>query len=104
VEPRHAPADAPAHGRSDRVPRPRRLPHGGGGQHFKLRQVVVKPLRDTKLAAVEARRYGCMRCGRTFRVYPGGVSPAQTAARLRGLGVLLYLLGRSYGAVAPFVK
>jgi hypothetical protein len=79
---------------------PRVCPHGCGGQHFKLRQAVAKPLRDTKLAAVEARRYGCVRCGRTFRVYPVGVGHAQTSARLRGLGVLLYLLGLSYGAVA----
>ena len=73
---------------------------GCGGRHFKLRQVVTKPLRDTKLDAVAAHRYGCVRCGRTFRVYPPGVSRAQTSARLRGLGVLLYLLGLSYGAVA----
>jgi hypothetical protein len=79
---------------------PQVCPHGCGGQHFKLRQVVAKPLRDTKLATVAARRYGCVRCGRTFRVYPPGVGHAQTSARLRGLGVLLYLLGLSYGAVA----
>jgi hypothetical protein len=79
---------------------PRACPHACGGQHFKLRQVVAKPLRDTKLAAVVAHRYGCVRCGRTFRVYPAGVSHAQTSARLRGLGVMLYLLGLSYGAVA----
>jgi hypothetical protein len=79
---------------------PQTCPHGCGGQHFKLRQVVAKPLRDTKLAAVVAHRYGCVRCGRTFRVYPPGVGHAQTSARLRGLGVLLYLLGLSYGAVA----
>jgi hypothetical protein len=82
------------------VPEPHTCPHGCGGQHFKRRQVVSKPLRDTKLAAVVAHRYGCVRCGRTFRVYPPGVSQAQTSARLRGLGVLLYLLGLSYGAVA----
>ena len=82
------------------VPVPPTCPHGCGGQHFKLRQVVAKPLRDTKLAVVEAHRYGCVRCGRTFRVYPPGVSHAQTSTRLRGLGVLLYLLGLSYGAVA----
>lgn len=82
------------------LPAPQRCPHGCGGQHFKLRQVVAKPLRDTKLAAVVAHRYGCVRCGRTFRVYPPGVSHAQTSARLRGLGVFLYTLGLSYGAVA----
>ena len=79
---------------------PQICPHGGGGQHVKLRQVVTKPVRDTKLAVVEARRSGCVRCGRTFRVYPPGVSHAQTSTRLRGLGVLLYLLGLSDGAVA----
>ena len=81
-------------------PVPQACPHGCGGRHFKLRQVVTKPLRDTKLAAVVAHRYGCLRCGRTFRVYPPGVSHAQTSARLRGLAVLLYVLGLSYGAVA----
>jgi hypothetical protein len=79
---------------------PPTCPHGWGGQHLKLRQVVAKPLRDTELAAVGARRSGCVRCGRTFRVDPPGVGPAQTSARLRGLGVLLYLLGLGYGAVA----
>jgi transposase-like protein len=47
-----------------------------------------------------ARRYGCRRCGRTFRVYPLGVNQDQTSKRLKGLAVLLYLLGLSYGAVA----
>lgn len=75
-------------------------PHGCGGTYFKLRQVVTKPLRDTKLAEVEARRYDCLRCGRTFRVYPRGVSSYPTSSRLRGLGVMLYLLGLSYGAAA----
>ena len=82
------------------IPVPQTCPRGCGGQHFKRRQVVAKPLRDTTLAAVVSHRYGCLRCGRTFRVYPAGVSQAQTSARLRGLGVLLYLLGLSYGAVA----
>jgi hypothetical protein len=83
------------------VPTPTVCPYAGcGGQHFKRRQAVTKPLRDTKLDAVAAHRYGCVRCGRTFRAYPPGVSRAQTSARLRGLGVLLYLLGLSYGAAA----
>lgn len=82
------------------IPLPTACPHGCGGEHFKRRQVVVKPLRDTELAAVEARRYGGVRCGCAFRVYPGGVSHAQTSTRRRGLGVLLSRLGLSYGAVA----
>ena len=72
---------------------------GCGGRHFQLRQHVPKPLRDTQLTAVTARRYGCLRCGHTFRVYPPGASGALTSSRLRGLAVLLYLLGLSYGAV-----
>ena len=73
---------------------------GCGGTHFKLRQDWRKPLRDTLLTEVVAHRYQCLRCGRTFRVYPTGVSHAQVSARLKGLSVLLYLLGLSYGAVA----
>jgi len=82
------------------LPEPQQCPYGCGGQHFQHRQTVPKPLRDTKLEQVEAHRYGCLRCGRTFRVYPPGVSIAQTSTRLRGLGILLYLLGLSYGAAA----
>lgn len=70
------------------------------GTRFHMRQEWPKPLRDTLLPAVIARRYECLRCGHTFRIYPTGVSKAQTSARLRGLGVLLYVLGMSYGAVS----
>lgn len=82
------------------IPAPQACPHGCGGQHVKLRQVVAKPLRDTKLAAVVAHRDDCVRCGRTFRVHPLGVSHAQISTRLRGVGVLLSLVGLRYGAVA----
>jgi transposase-like protein len=74
--------------------------HGCGGQHLRLHQVVRKPLRDTRYLEVEAYRYQCLRCGRTFRVYPKGVTGAQTSLRVKGLAVLLYLLGLSYGAVS----
>lgn len=73
---------------------------GCGGQHFRLHQVVEKPLRDTRYPEVEAHRYECLRCRRTFRVYPKGVTQAQLSLRVKGLGVLLYLLGLSYGAVS----
>lgn len=71
-----------------------------GGEHLQLHQVVVKPVRDTVFEQVLAHRYRCLRCGRTFRVYPTGVNHAPTSLRLKGLAVLLYLLGLSYGAVA----
>lgn len=73
---------------------------GCGGRRFQLHQVVEKPLRDTRYPTVEAQRHECLRCGRTFRVYPRGVSRAQTSLRVKGLAVLLYLLGLSYGAVS----
>lgn len=73
---------------------------GCGGQHVQLHQVVVKPLRDTRYPEVEAHRHECLRCRRTFRVYPKGVTKAQISLRVKGLGVLLYLLGLSYGAVS----
>jgi transposase-like protein len=73
---------------------------GCGGRHFEFHQAVPKPLRDTRYPEVEAHRYKCLRCKRTFRVYPKGVSRAHISLRVKGLSVLLYLLGLSYGAVS----
>ena len=82
-------------------PEPARCPYPGcDGRHVQLRQAVRRPLRDTVLSEVVARRYGCLRCGRTFRVYPVGVGHDQTSARLKGVAVMSYVLGMSYGAVA----
>ncbi len=81
------------------------IPNGCPRSDCGCRQVVVhqpvdKPLRDLQFDRVTAERYRCVRCGHTFRVYPPGVSAAQTSARLRGIAVMLYLLGLSYGAVS----
>src|SRR5438067_8138531 len=73
---------------------------GCGGRTFHLRQEVTKPLRDTVYQEVQAHRYQCLRCKRTFRVYPEGTTSAQTSQRVKGLAVMLYLLGLSYGAVS----
>jgi transposase-like protein len=70
------------------------------GKHFQFLQAVEKPLQDTRYSAVEAHRHECLRCHRTFRVYPRGVSRAQKSLRVKGLAVMLYLLGLSYGAVS----
>src|SRR5215211_7645467 len=70
------------------------------GRHVQHWQTVSKPLRDTQVCEVQAHRYRCVRCGRTFRVYPVGVSHDQTSARLKGVAVMFYVLGMSYGAVA----
>jgi len=69
------------------------------GNHFQLHQEVNKALRDGAYNAVRVRRYQCFRCGHTFRVYPQGVSCAQVSMRVKGMAVMLYLLGLSYGAV-----
>ena len=44
-------------------------------------------------------RCKCGECGYTFRVYPQGVGRQQIFNRVNGLGVMLYLLGLSYGVV-----
>jgi transposase-like protein len=73
---------------------------GCQGKQFEHHQEVVKPLKDTKHEVVTAHRYRCLRCKQTFRVYPQGVTHAQTSQRVKGMAVLLYLLGLSYGAVS----
>jgi len=85
----------------DELEVPKACPRAGcGGKHLELHQTVVKPLKDTGYQSVFAQRYRCVRCGRTFRVYPRGVTHDQTSQRVKGLGVFLYLLGLSYGAVS----
>ena len=44
-------------------------PHGRKGE--------AKAVRDTDHEEVKARRYKCVACGRTFRVYPAGVSQGE---------------------------
>ena len=82
-------------------PEPAGCPYAGcGSRHVQFRQAAKKPLRDPFVGEVVAHRYRCPRCGRTFRVYPVGVSHDQTSARLKGLAVLFSVLGMSDGAVA----
>ena len=69
-------------------------------RHFEHHQEVDKPVKDTEYGVVSAHRYRCLRCKRTFRVYPQGVTAAQTSQRTKGLAVMLYLLGLSYGATS----
>jgi hypothetical protein len=59
------------------------------GRHLRFHQEVNKPLQDTVYPAVAAHRYECLRCTRTFRVYPVGVSESQTSQRVQGLAVML---------------
>ncbi len=73
-------------------------------RHCKHHQDVPKPLRDTQLDHATVERVRCVRCGHTFRVYPSGVSRAHTSARLRGVAVMLYVMGVSYGGVALILE
>jgi transposase-like protein len=73
---------------------------GCQGEHFKLHQRHCRrAIADPEHEQVTVRRYRCLSCQRTFRVYPRGVSGAQRSDRLRGIGVMLYVLGLSYGGV-----
>ena len=64
------------------------------GTHFKLHQAHCrKPV-----------RYRCLKCQRTFRVYPAGVSEDQLTASLKALCVLLYMLGLSYQGVVDLLE
>jgi hypothetical protein len=74
------------------------------GTHFRLHQDVAKPVRDTVYEQVTAQRHECLRCRRTFRVYPAGVTPAHVSLRVKGLAVMLYLLGLSYGAASILLE
>jgi transposase-like protein len=76
------------------------LYEGCESRHFRHHQEVDKPLKDTRYDFVTAHRYECLRCHRTFRLYPEGVTHAQTSQRVKGLAVMLYLLGLSYGATS----
>jgi transposase-like protein len=73
---------------------------GCQGEHFKLHQRHCRrSIADPEHERVNVRRYRCLSCKRTFRVYPRGVSGAQRSDRLKGIGIMLYVLGLSYGGV-----
>jgi transposase-like protein len=84
--------------------KPEECPYGCGGKEFWLRQAVKKPVRDSSHQEVIARRYECLQCRRTFRVYPQGINHRQFSQRAIGLAVMLYVLGLSYGAVVLLLE
>ena len=86
---------------------PEECPYEGcAGQFFKQHGLrgEEKAIRDLHYAQVKSFRQRCLRCGRTFRVYPQGVSTGQQSDRLKAITVLLYVLGLSYGGVADFLS
>jgi len=87
------------------LPDPKNPKKKCNGTHFKEHQLHCdKPIRDTRHQHVTARRYRCLKCQRTFRVYPTGVSHDQQSDTLKGLSVLLYVLGLSYQGVADLLE
>ncbi|MEA3309415.1 MAG: transposase [Chloroflexota bacterium] len=86
---------------------PEECPYGCGGRYFRPHghKGQVKRLRDPQYTQVIVYRYQCLQCGRTLRVYPLGVlGGAQQSARMKGMTVLLYVLGLSYGAIEDFTN
>jgi hypothetical protein len=69
-------------------------------KQVRLHQPVSKALRDRVYQQVEGYGYGCLKCRRTLGVYPPGVTHAPSWERVKGLAVMLYLVGRFYGAVS----
>jgi len=89
----------------EQMTKPEKCPYKKcGGKHFKIRQEVKKAVRDSKYEEVRALRCECMKCRRTFRVYPQGVQAGQVSQRVKGMAVMLYILGLSYGAVAIMLE
>jgi transposase-like protein len=60
---------------------------------------VPKRLRDIRVEQVRVQRIRCTACGETRRHYPTGVTVRKQSERLRGLSIILWLLGLSYRAV-----
>lgn len=86
--------------RPDEYTVPLTCPYGCGGRYFALHQQCRKEMSDPNYPTVQVRRYKCLRCGRSFRVHPTGVGRHHRSQRLRGIGIMLYVLGLSYGGVA----
>ncbi len=85
---------------------PQRCKYDGcDGQLFELLQCsCTKALLDTAVSSVKARRVRCLTCGRTFRIYPKGVSRDQQSDTIKTLSVALYGLGLSYAGTAHLLE
>lgn len=66
--------------------------------------VVLKPIKDHKAREVEAHRYKCVSCKRTFRHYPCGVSSKDQSERTLVLAALMYGLGLSCSAASRLLE
>ena len=82
----------------------RRCPHchrNNGRIHTGLRH---RPISDLKVQSIPQRRMKCPWCRTTWTLRPVGVEAGhQRSRRLIGIGVVLYMFGLSYRAVASFL-
>jgi len=69
------------------------------GETFQRWGKVHKPVRDNAYRSVQAYRYRCCHCGRTFRHYPQGVDQADQTQRMRKLAAVFWVLGLSLRGV-----
>jgi hypothetical protein len=83
----------------------RQCPHcgrGGGNIHA---GVCWREIRDIRVRRVPQRRMKCPYCHTTWTTRAEGVQPGrQRSQRLRGMAVLLYMLGLSYRHVEAFLS
>jgi transposase-like protein len=78
--------------------RPEKCPYCQG-ETFQRWGKVRKPVRDNRYRNVQAYRYRCCHCRRTFRHYPQGVDRADQTLRLRNLVAVYWVLGMSLRSV-----
>ncbi|MCA1837692.1 MAG: hypothetical protein LC674_02665 [Actinobacteria bacterium] len=80
--------------------RPRACPHCAKSILHR-HGTVLKPIKDHKIQTeVEAHRYKCLSCKRTFRHYPNGVTKKDQSERTVVLAALMYGLGLSCSAAS----
>lgn len=82
----------------------RRCPHcasPNGNIHSGIR---YRRISDPKAQAIPQRRMKCPRCGTAWTLRADGVGKGrQRSDRLRGIGVILYMLGLSYRGIEQFL-
>jgi transposase-like protein len=61
---------------------------------------LTKPIKDHRTTEVEAHRYKCVSCARTFRHYPSGITRKDQSQRAVVLAALMYGLGLSCSAAS----
>lgn len=82
----------------------RKCPHCHRNKANIHSSIILRSIRDIKVSAVAQRRLKCPFCGITWTLRSQGIADGrQRSQRLRGLGVILYMLGLSYRAVEKFL-